>query len=74
MKHSNDTTNIVLVHVDDIIIIENNEKIKNIKDYLKNKFDIKDLEKLKYFVRIEIAHKKKKNICFYLKENMFLIR
>jgi Reverse transcriptase (RNA-dependent DNA polymerase) len=60
MKHSNDTTNIVLVHVDDIIIIENNEKIKNIKDYLNNKFDIKDLEKLKYFVKIEIAHKKKK--------------
>jgi FlaA1/EpsC-like NDP-sugar epimerase len=48
------------VHVDDIIITENNEnKIKNIKDYLKNKFN---LGKLKYFLKIKISYSKEKKI------------
>jgi Reverse transcriptase (RNA-dependent DNA polymerase) len=60
VKHSNNKTTIVLVYVDDIIVTGNNEEeIKNVKDYLKNKFDIKDLGKLKYFLRIEIAHSTK---------------
>jgi Reverse transcriptase (RNA-dependent DNA polymerase) len=63
VQHSGDTTVIVLVYVDDIIITGNNEKeIKNVKDYLKNKFDIKDLGKLKYFLGIKIAYSKKKDL------------
>jgi Reverse transcriptase (RNA-dependent DNA polymerase) len=63
VKHSDSTTTIVLVYVDDIIVIGNNEKeIKTIKNYLKNKFDIKDLGRLKYFLGIEIAHSKGKGL------------
>jgi ribosomal protein S3 len=47
VKYSDGTTTIVLVYVYDIIIIigNNGKKIENVKDYLKNKFDIKDLKK-----------------------------
>jgi Reverse transcriptase (RNA-dependent DNA polymerase) len=64
VKYSDDITTIVLIYVDDIIIItENNEnEINKFKTYLRNKFDIKDLKKLKYFLRIEIAHSRKKGL------------
>nr|GEW86077.1 RNA-directed DNA polymerase, eukaryota, reverse transcriptase zinc-binding domain protein [Tanacetum cinerariifolium] len=40
---------------DDIIITGNNEtEINNIKEYLRSKFKIKDLGKLKYFLGIEV--------------------
>jgi Reverse transcriptase (RNA-dependent DNA polymerase) len=43
-------TTTVLVYVDDIIITGNIQfKIDSIKNSLKQKFEIKDLEKLKYF-------------------------
>jgi Reverse transcriptase (RNA-dependent DNA polymerase) len=48
---------IILVYVNDIIIIENNWKnIQQIKRQLKNRFDIKDLGHLKYFLGIEVAY------------------
>jgi Reverse transcriptase (RNA-dependent DNA polymerase) len=51
---------IVLVYVDDLIITGNNEmEIELIKRNHKQKFEIKDLGKLKYFLGIEIAHSKK---------------
>jgi Reverse transcriptase (RNA-dependent DNA polymerase) len=60
IKHSHNTTTLVLVYVDDIIITGNNEiEIDNVKSYLKNKFDIKDLGYLKYFLGIEFAHSRK---------------
>jgi Reverse transcriptase (RNA-dependent DNA polymerase) len=50
----------VLVYVDDLIITGNNQlEIDCVKRDLKNKFDIKDLDKLKYFLGIEIAHSPK---------------
>jgi RecJ-like exonuclease len=50
----------VLVYVDDIIITENNlEEINRVKMQLKEKFDIKDLRLLKYFLGIENAHSTK---------------
>jgi Reverse transcriptase (RNA-dependent DNA polymerase) len=62
----------VLVYVDDIIIIGNNlVEINYVKKDLKQKFKIKDLNKLKYILGIEIAHSQKKFL--YLKENIFLI-
>jgi Reverse transcriptase (RNA-dependent DNA polymerase) len=55
----NDIT-IVLVYVDDLIITGDNQvEIDDIKQDLKQKFDIKDLGKLKYFLGIEIAHSQK---------------
>jgi Reverse transcriptase (RNA-dependent DNA polymerase) len=63
---------IVLVYVDDLIIIGNNEiEIELIKRNLKQKFEIKDLGKLKYFLGIEIAHLKRGY--FYSKGSMYLI-
>jgi Reverse transcriptase (RNA-dependent DNA polymerase) len=72
VQHSGDIIIIVLVYVDDIIITGNNEKeIKNVKDYLKNEFDIKDLGKLKYFLGIEIAYSKEK--CLFLSQRKYVI-
>jgi Reverse transcriptase (RNA-dependent DNA polymerase) len=72
VKHSDGITTIILVYVDDIIVTGNNVKeIKNIKDYLKNKFDITDLEKLKYFLRIEIAHSKEKSL--FLSQRKYML-
>jgi Reverse transcriptase (RNA-dependent DNA polymerase)/Integrase core domain/gag-polypeptide of LTR copia-type/GAG-pre-integrase domain len=58
-KNDNSST-IILVYVDDIIITgNNNQRIKEVKEMLKGKFDIKDLGKLSYFLGIEIAHSTK---------------
>ncbi|GKB49869.1 ribonuclease H-like domain-containing protein [Tanacetum coccineum] len=54
-KTKDDTFIVLLVYVDDIIITGNNEtKIYNFKEYLSSKFKIKDLDKLKYFLGIEV--------------------
>ena len=56
-KKSKDSITIVLVYVDDIIITGNNlEEIKSVKTQLKNKFEMKDLGHLNYFVGIEVAY------------------
>ncbi|GJW40047.1 ribonuclease H-like domain-containing protein [Tanacetum coccineum] len=45
-----------LVYVDDIVLSENNiEEINRFKDFLKSKFLITDLGKLKYFLGIEVV-------------------
>ncbi|GJS43996.1 ribonuclease H-like domain-containing protein [Tanacetum coccineum] len=50
----------LLVYVDDIIITGNNiSEIENFKIYLKSKFMIKDLGKLKYFLGIEVIETNK---------------
>jgi Reverse transcriptase (RNA-dependent DNA polymerase) len=60
INHSDKSTTVILVYVDDIIITENNnEEIKKVKQSLKNEFDIKDLGTLSYFLGIEIAHSSK---------------
>ena len=44
------------LYVDNIIVIWNEEKEKEaLKNYLAREFEIKDLGKLKYFLRIEVA-------------------
>jgi Reverse transcriptase (RNA-dependent DNA polymerase) len=59
-KNNSNGTNIMLVYVDDLIITGNNQlEINCVKRDLKNKFDIKDLGKLKYFLGIEIVHSPK---------------
>lgn len=51
-----DTHIMALIYVDDVIIAENNlEKIQETKDCLDERFTIKDLGTLKYFLGIEVA-------------------
>ena len=60
VKTEGTTKTIVLVYVDDIIVTGNNHtKIKKVQLQLKNKFEIKDLGHLKYFLGIEVAHSSK---------------
>ena len=60
VKLTKNSTTIVLVYVDDLIITGNNEsEIGAIKQHLKNKFDIKDLGQLTYFLGIELANSTK---------------
>jgi Reverse transcriptase (RNA-dependent DNA polymerase) len=59
-KRTCDFTIIVLVYIDDIIITGNSMvEIKRVKSRLKEKFDIKDLGVLKYFLGIEAAYSPK---------------
>ncbi|GJU24749.1 ribonuclease H-like domain-containing protein, partial [Tanacetum coccineum] len=54
-KSKNGNFTALLVYVDDIIITGNNStEIENINKFLKTKFKIKDLGKLKYFLGIEV--------------------
>ena len=47
------------VYVDDIILAAKNEKqLKQVKENLSNKFDIKDLGELKYFLGIKVEQNK----------------
>ena len=47
------------VYVDDIILAAKNEKqLKQVKEDLSNKFDIKDLGELKYFLGIKVEQNK----------------
>jgi Reverse transcriptase (RNA-dependent DNA polymerase) len=60
IKYNENGITIVLVYVDDIIITGNSQsEIDAIKSCLKQKFDIKDLGKIKYFLGIKIAHSSK---------------
>ncbi|XP_047148767.1 uncharacterized mitochondrial protein AtMg00810-like, partial [Vigna umbellata] len=50
----------LLVYVDDIVLAGNSlEEINSIKELLHNKFRIKDLGELKYFLGLEVARSKK---------------
>jgi Reverse transcriptase (RNA-dependent DNA polymerase) len=52
IKHNINGTTVVLVYVDDIIVTGDNQvEIDYVKKDLKQKFEIKDLDKLKYFSR-----------------------
>jgi Reverse transcriptase (RNA-dependent DNA polymerase) len=59
-KLDNYTFTTILVYIDDIIITENNlEEMRNVKEKLKERLDIKDLGILKYFLGIEITYSPK---------------
>ena len=49
----------LLVYVDDIIVTEDNmEGMEKLKSCLVKEFEIKELERLKYFLGIEVAYSK----------------
>jgi hypothetical protein len=49
------------VYIDDIVLIGNDEKeIRQLRKYLVNEFEIKDLGSLKYFLSIEVARLRNK--------------
>jgi Reverse transcriptase (RNA-dependent DNA polymerase) len=61
---------VVLIYVDDLIIVGNNlEEIKRVKDKLKEMFDIKDLGLLKYFFRNR-NYPLTERYFYFLKKNM----
>ncbi|XP_071728540.1 uncharacterized mitochondrial protein AtMg00810-like [Rutidosis leptorrhynchoides] len=63
IKTNNDVFIAILVYVDDIVVTGNNTcEINKFKDFLKSKFQIKDLGVLKYFLGIEVI-RENKNIC-----------
>ncbi|GJX47211.1 ribonuclease H-like domain-containing protein [Tanacetum coccineum] len=56
IKSKEDLFIALLVYVDDIVLTGNNiEEINRFKDFLKSKFLIKDLGKLKYFLGIKVV-------------------
>ena len=59
-SHASDREKILLiVYVDDIIITgDNKHGIDDLKRYLQNSFQTKDLGKLRYFLGIEVARSK----------------
>jgi len=55
IKHYQDKTTILIVYVDGIMmIINDHEKVYMLKKYLAKEFEIKDLERLHYFLGIEV--------------------
>lgn len=60
MKRNGDKNAMLVVYVDDIVNSRNYEKgIKDLKSYLGNEFETKDVEELKYFLGIKMAMSKK---------------
>ncbi|KAM1278709.1 hypothetical protein ACFX2J_030693 [Malus domestica] len=62
---------VVLIFVDDLIVTgDNMSEINTLKQYLNNKFAIKDLGTLKYFLGIEMAHSHKS---FFLNQRKYVM-
>jgi len=59
VKKTSSSFTILLVYVDDIILACNSlSEFTHIKSVLDSLFKIKDLDQLKYFLGIEVAHSK----------------
>ncbi len=55
MKKKNHGIVVIIIYVDDLIITgDNHEDISDLKKLLKQKFEMKDLGKLRYFLNIEV--------------------
>ncbi len=55
MKKKNHGIVIIVIYVDDLIITRNSDvDISDLKKFLKQKFEMKDLGELRYFLGIEV--------------------
>ncbi len=55
MKKINHGIVVIVIYVNDLIITgDSDEDISDLKKLLKQKFEMKDLGKLRYFLRIEV--------------------
>ncbi len=61
MKKTNHGIIVIVIYVDDLIIIGNSDAdISDLKKLLKQKFEMKDLGKLRYFLGIEVIKSPKR--------------
>jgi hypothetical protein len=59
-KHGDNKVAILIVYVDDIVITcDNHKEIDDLKCYLAQEFEVKDLGHLRYFLGIEVSHVKR---------------
>ncbi|KAE9598264.1 putative RNA-directed DNA polymerase [Lupinus albus] len=65
IKNTHQSFTTILVYVDDLVLVGDNlEEIESIKQILNDKFSIKDLGNLKYFLGMEVARTKSGiNLC-----------
>jgi len=62
---------VILIYVDDLIITSSNLMgIAKLKKLLSKEFDIKDLEKLRYFLGIKVANSNK---CMFLTQRKCIL-
>ncbi len=60
MKKTNHGIVVIVIYVDDLIITrDSNVNISNLKKFLKQKFEMKDLGELRYFLGIEVIQSPK---------------
>ena len=66
---------VIAVYVDDILIIGSDyEEIQHVKQHLNEKFGIKDLGKLHYFLGLEVSHTAKGILLSQQKFTRYLLR
>ncbi|RVX15531.1 Retrovirus-related Pol polyprotein from transposon RE1 [Vitis vinifera] len=66
---------ILIVYVDDIILSGNDmEELQNLKKYLSEEFEVKDLGNLKYFLGMEVARSRKGIIVSQIKYILDLLK
>lgn len=59
----------ILVYMDDIIVIGNEvDGMENLKKCLVKEFKIKELERLKHFLEIEVAHSRQETFVHFWEE------
>ena len=56
MKKTTSRFVIIVVYVNDLNIVNNYEKLTKTTTYLKNKFELKDLRKTKYYLGLQIEY------------------
>jgi hypothetical protein len=59
LKYDRGKLTVLIVYVDDMVVIGNNEEgIRRLRDYLAKEFEMKDLGALRYLLGIEVAQSK----------------